>query len=833
MKFGNLLGRLRHGRPSHARPRGHHVEALEDRQYFATISYTAPPPTPLGFLTPAAGHLYFQDYASSERQSWNDSASTDPNLRYGGLWRTDGAPDGVEYVADARIPTPYGGPKPLVVGEQKILLPDFSKFAVIDGATGAVSSLKVSNDYGVIGPAASLGAFALFIYRKEAYNGVPAETLLFRTDGTEAGTVPVHSFGQLEVREMAAAADSSAAHLIVKTPAHAPSDTLFAIVNIPAPSPSDTLYATWRSDGTAAGTARVLDLAHQPAYGLVAAGGADVSFFVRGAQTISSNGFIGNPTDRWLSDGTPVGSRVADHFDIGHWWTEESAVYTQDQLAYGRNVFSTRTSSATGNELVLDSNMVDLVPGGLGSEPKRFFVASDGTLYFSADDPSHGRELWASDGTAAGTRMVADVIPGEGGSNPFNFVEFNGSIYFVVDTDVFDWRNYLYRLTGDGVVERVTYTDGRLAVEAEPNQAMRPATFDIVSKHDLGHGATTTTDRSFIDPNEVAQHSDAIRVTGPDGAARPVRLVSVMADRTHWPGHARFAFADGRPVGPADTGTYTVELLGGRVRNADGEFVAGQVIGTFELKAPDRGPDLVASVTHVGKPLTSVVAGQKIPLKVRVENRGNGPLKDSVFVKLLAVPGDAPQEIGWSAGGVPLRVKSLTAGRSKTVKAFAVVPSFGPDGTRFIRAVVDANDVHAETDESNNAGDGPAFPFARWAQPLRVHVAADLGTVAINATDNRTQVRVENVSDRPFSGELRLALIEPNEVENPLAFYASQPVRQQVSLRPGESVTIDYPFYQVENLQDAGRRTLHFQVDSLKPIGAGGTATATVVAIWP
>ena len=42
------------------------------------------------------------------------------------------------------------------------------------------------------------------------------------------------------------------------------------------------------------------------------------------------------------------------------------------------------------------------------SDP-RYLTRVGSTLYFSADDGSSGRELWKSNGTAGGTKLVKDV----------------------------------------------------------------------------------------------------------------------------------------------------------------------------------------------------------------------------------------------------------------------------------------------------------------------------------------------------------------------------------------------------------------------------------------
>ena len=65
--------------------------------------------------------------------------------------------------------------------------------------------------------------------------------------------------------------------------------------------------------------------------------------------------------------------------------------------------------------------------GSIGSTP---FVNVNGTLFFDANDGTHGDELWKSDGTAAGTVMVKDINPGAGSSSVGQMVNVGGTLFF-------------------------------------------------------------------------------------------------------------------------------------------------------------------------------------------------------------------------------------------------------------------------------------------------------------------------------------------------------------------------------------------------------------------
>src|SRR5438034_8180286 len=74
----------------------------------------------------------------------------------------------------------------------------------------------------------------------------------------------------------------------------------------------------------------------------------------------------------------------------------------------------------------------DIHPGSGDSSPYGL-TDVNGTLFFAAFDPSNGTELWKSDGTAAGTALVKDIDPGSGSSGPYELTNVNGTLFFAAN----------------------------------------------------------------------------------------------------------------------------------------------------------------------------------------------------------------------------------------------------------------------------------------------------------------------------------------------------------------------------------------------------------------
>lgn len=100
--------------------------------------------------------------------------------------------------------------------------------------------------------------------------------------------------------------------------------------------------------------------------------------------------------------------------------------FSADDGVNGRELWKT-DGTAAGTEMFKDIN-------GAGSSNPVFLGKSGSKFYFAANDGVNGNELWSTDGTALGTVMVQDIETGSGSSNPTTFLEVNGKQYVSVTT---------------------------------------------------------------------------------------------------------------------------------------------------------------------------------------------------------------------------------------------------------------------------------------------------------------------------------------------------------------------------------------------------------------
>ena len=94
-----------------------------------------------------------------------------------------------------------------------------------------------------------------------------------------------------------------------------------------------------------------------------------------------------------------------------------------------------------------------------GSDPDQFTAGA--LMFFTANDGVHGRELWASDGTTAGTVMLRDIQPDQSFifSGPTSLTAANGRLYFAMDDAVHGYELWTSDGTPSGTV-MVTDIDG-------------------------------------------------------------------------------------------------------------------------------------------------------------------------------------------------------------------------------------------------------------------------------------------------------------------------------------------------------------------------------------
>lgn len=244
-------------------------------------------------------------------------------------------------------------------------------------------------------------------------------TKLFISDGTEAGTVPYYLLNT--------GSDFSRDYYM-----NAVEDNIYFFYN----RPSSELIDLFVTDGTNAGTKPIVEL---ESYG-----------FVNPAETRSLYGFNGKYffgayvkpdvfREKYLlvAEG-PDNAVVQVNYEGDEIWPEyfteyRGELYFSGVTRAGAFYYVYKTDGS------VDGTLRPIDPSGLGAGGTfggSYMTVFQDELYFSGYRRELGDELWRSDGTTENTFSI-DIVPGSESSNPTDLVATDSILFFIAETPEF------------------------------------------------------------------------------------------------------------------------------------------------------------------------------------------------------------------------------------------------------------------------------------------------------------------------------------------------------------------------------------------------------------
>ncbi|KQC28663.1 ELWxxDGT repeat protein [Flagellimonas eckloniae] len=192
----------------------------------------------------------------------------------------------------------------------------------------------------------------------------------------------------------------------------------------------------WQSDGTLEGTQPISEKATA----------SNISSHENNIIIINGKIFFAAETEHhgielWSSDGTDTGTSLFKDLDSSYGVIPSLLTAVGNQLFFRGNEYG-YYGLCTSDGTIEGTKYLDINLDGQSIDEDSEFIDFNGKLVVSANDGTHGYELWISDGTQEGTKMIKDINPGSASSmyNEFyakTFTVINDRLYFIADDGVY------------------------------------------------------------------------------------------------------------------------------------------------------------------------------------------------------------------------------------------------------------------------------------------------------------------------------------------------------------------------------------------------------------
>lgn len=199
----------------------------------------------------------------------------------------------------------------------------------------------------------------------------------------------------------------------------------------------DNQHELWRTDGTEAQTTKVFDLVSQLRLGGEYCNPGATTMVVNGEKVALLTGqSAAGGCEPWIAPGKATESPrlLRDVFAStegsgAHTWGEVNGIlyFTAEDENLDYDLWT--VSRAHGVSRLRDTSPGD-VPYYSPFVGNDEFEPLNGKLVFAARTPQYGDELWITDGSAGGTQLIKDVLPGPGGSSPEIIARVGKVLYF-------------------------------------------------------------------------------------------------------------------------------------------------------------------------------------------------------------------------------------------------------------------------------------------------------------------------------------------------------------------------------------------------------------------